>query len=208
MITERETVKSEVIFNDDRTHKFVLKRTWNKAKPQAMVVMLNPCDADSVICDTTTFLVVNNVARLEDFGGVTIVNLYSLMSSKLCLKWYSDEELTLPENDDYIVKNADEASKIIIAWGRGVEMNKRIEDRAMQVLNLLMPYREKMFLISDGDRVGLHPLTPSIRNRWILEHFDEASVKAKKKRQEAIPVEINTEKIEANEDKEATVVQS
>lgn len=206
MITERETIKGEAIFNDERTHRFVLKRTWNKAKPQATVIMLNPCDADSVICDTTTFLVVNNVARLEEFGGVTIVNLFSLLTSKLSFKWCPDEDLNLPENDDYIKKAVEESSKVILAWGRAVDTNRRIEERAMHVLNLLLPYREKMFLISDGDRVGLHPLTPAIRNRWILEHFDEASERVKQKKQEklneakvveeAIPVEVDVKELE------------
>lgn len=201
MITERETIKGEAIFNEERTHRFVLRRTWNKSKPQATVVMLNPCDADSVICDTTTFLVINNIARLEEFGGVTIVNLFSLLTPKLSFKWCPDEELNLPENDDYIKKVAEESSKIILAWGRAVDTNRRIEERAMQVLNLLLPYREKLFLISDGDRIGLHPLTPAIRNRWILERFDEASEKIKNKQQEnlakEIPVVVDDKELEA-----------
>lgn len=206
MLTEKETIKGEAIFNDERTHRFVLRRTWNKSKPQAMVVMLNPCDADSVICDTTTFLVINNIARLEEFGGVTIVNLFSLLTSKLSFKWSPDEELNLPENDDYIKKAVEESSKVILAWGRAVDTNRRIEERAMHVLNLLLPYREKLFLIFDGDRVGLHPLTPAIRNRWILEHFDEASERIKQKKQEKlnqakvaeklIPMEVDVRELE------------
>lgn len=218
MLTEKETIKGEAIFNETRTHRFVLKRTWNKAKPQATVIMLNPCDADSVICDTTTFLVVNNVARLEEFGGVTIVNLFSLLTSKLSFKWYPDEDLNLQENDDYIKKAVEESSKVILAWGRAVDTNRRIEERAMHVLNLLLPYREKMFLISDGDRVGLHPLTPAIRNRWILEHFDEASERIKQKKQKklneakvvekAIPVEIDIKELEQEaEESEETITE-
>lgn len=184
MITERETIKCEAIFNEEHTHRFVLRRIWNKAKPVATVVMLNPCDADALITDTTTYLVINNVARLEEFGGVTIVNLYSMLTSKLSFKWNDDNELNLPENDGYIRKAAEEANKVILAWGRGVESNKRITERAMQVLNQLLVYKDKLFLISDGERSGLHPLTPAIRNRWILESFKEASEKSKAKQDE------------------------
>ena len=42
-----------------------------------------------------------------------------------------------------------------------------------------MPYKEKLFVISDGERVGLHPLTPSIRNSWILLTLEESSAKQK-----------------------------
>ena len=179
MITERETIKCEAIFNVERTHRFLLKRIWDKSKPLATVIMLNPCDADALLTDTTTYLVINNVARLEEFGGVIIVNLYSLLTSKLIFKWNPDEELSLYENDDYIKKASEEASKIILAWGKGVECNKRLAERAVQVLNNLMPYKEKLFVISDGERVGLHPLTPSIRNGWILLTLEEASAKQK-----------------------------
>lgn len=184
MITERETIKCEAIFNEEHTHRFVLRRIWNKAKPMAAVVMLNPCEADALITDTTTYLVMNNVARLEEFGGVTIVNLYSMLTSKLNFKWNDDNELNLPENDGFIKKAAEEASKVILAWGRGVESNKRITERAMQVLNQLLEYKEKLFVISDGERSGLHPLTPAIRNRWILESFEKASDRSKAKEQE------------------------
>ena len=69
MITEKDTIKCEAIFNDEHTHRFLWRRVWNKDKPMATVVMLNPCHADNVITDTTTALVVNNVARLEKYGG-------------------------------------------------------------------------------------------------------------------------------------------
>lgn len=179
MITERETIKCEAIFNVERTHRFLLKRIWDKSKPLATVIMLNPCDADALLTDTTTYLVINNVAWLEEFGGVIIVNLYSLLTSKLIFKWNPDEELSLYENDDYIKRAAIEGSKVILAWGRGVDANKRLAERAMQVINNLMPYKEKLFVISDGERVGLHPLTPSIRNSWTLLTLEEASAKQK-----------------------------
>ena len=181
MITERETIKCEAIFNDDHTHKFLLKRVWNKNKPLATVIMLNPCDADALLTDTTTYLVINNVARLEEFGGVNIVNLYSIITTKLIFRWNPDDELNLQENDYYIRKAVEESSKVIIAWGRGVDSNKRLSERAMQVLNNLLECEANLFVISDGDRSGLHPLTPSIRNLWVLETLEEASKKQKQK---------------------------
>lgn len=87
MITEKDTIKCEAIFNDDHTHRYLWKRVWNKDKPLAAVIMLNPCMSDNIVTDTTTTLVVNNVARLEKYGGVIIVNLYSLLASKLSFRW-------------------------------------------------------------------------------------------------------------------------
>ena len=172
MITEKDTIKCEAIFNDDHTHRILWKRVWNKDKPIACVIMLNPCQADNIITDTTTSLVVNNVAKLEDFGGVSIVNLFTLLTPKLQMRWARDIDINDPDNDNYIKKAADEASVIVLAWGKGAELNVRISNRAEQVIKLLEKHKEKLFVISDGERKKIHPLTPSCRARWILESFE------------------------------------
>jgi len=169
MITEKDTIKCEAIFNEDRTHRYLWKRVWNKDKPVAAVVMLNPCIADNIITDTTTALVVNNIARLEEYGGVEIVNLYSKLTTKLRFSDDDNTELNEEENDTYIVKSIEESSITILAWGKASGSNTRIEERVIEVLNMIKPYQDKLYMISDGERIGLHPLTPSIRGKWILE---------------------------------------
>jgi hypothetical protein len=32
-----------------------------------------------------------------------------------------------------------------------------------------MPYKDKLYIISDGERAGVHPLAPSVRARWVLD---------------------------------------
>ena len=61
MLTEKDTIKCESVFNEDRTHRYLWRRVWSKDKPVIMVIMLNPCHADNIVTDTTTALVVNNV---------------------------------------------------------------------------------------------------------------------------------------------------
>ena len=85
MLTEKDTIKCESVFNEDRTHRCMWKRVWDKDKPLMGVIMLNPCHADNIITDTTTALVVNNVARLEEYGGVSIVNLYLMKTEHIGL---------------------------------------------------------------------------------------------------------------------------
>ena len=170
MLTEKDTIKCESVFNEDRTHRYLWRRVWSKDKPVIMVIMLNPCHADNIVTDTTTALVVNNVAKLKKFGGVEILNLYSLLTPKLTFD-KTDDELNDEENDTFILKSAETSSKIILAWGKAVNINARIEERAIGVLNMLKDYKDKMYVISDGERTGLHPLTPSVRANWILEKF-------------------------------------
>lgn len=171
MITEKENIKCESVFNDNKTHRFLWKRVWNKDKPLACVIMLNPCLSDNIVTDTTTSLVVNNIAKLEEFGGVSIVNLFSLLTSKLHMRWARDIDINDYGNDTYIKKAADEASVVILAWGRGAELNVRITNRAKQVIELLSEHKEKLKVISDGKRQGIHPLTPSVRSQWVLEDY-------------------------------------
>jgi hypothetical protein len=172
MITEKDTIKCESVFNDERTHRYLVKRVWNKDKPCIAVIMLAPCLSDNIVSDTTTNLVINNVARMEEYGGVHILNLYSMLTNKLCFRFNSDEDLSHVENDDYIVKSARECSKVILAWGKTENTNQRIAERAAKVIELLQPVADKLCQISDGTRSGLHPLTPSIRSHWELVKFE------------------------------------
>ena len=190
MFTEKATIKCEAVFSDDHMHRFLWKRVWEKTKPIATVIMLNPCESDGIITDTTTSLVINNVARLEEgFGGVAIVNLYSMLTSKLNFKWNADSDLNHEENDGYIMKAAEEASKVILAWGRAEDTNKRVEERAGELIKKLSKYEDKLYVISDGTgRYGMHPLTPALRNRWLLESYEVA--KEKRKEQEKAKAEL------------------
>ena len=167
MITEKGAIKTEAVFDDSRNHRFLLKRTWNKDKKKVCVIMLNPCHADTIMHDTTSYLVSNNTARL-DFGEVSIVNLFSVITSKLDFKNNKPEDLNAQENDTFIKKTANEADVIVLGWGKGVTSNQRILERVDEVMLLLQDCAEKLCVISDGERKNLHPLTPSVRGGWQL----------------------------------------
>lgn len=166
MITEKDTIKREAIFNDDKTHRFLWRQVWDSKKPLACVIMINPCLADTKMLDTTTFLTLNNICRLGDYGGVTIVNLFSLLTPKL--HFNSTAKLNDEANDSYIKKAAEEASVVILAWGKSVDTNIRLYNRSREVIDLLSDQKEKFRIISDGERIAMHPLTPSVRNIWFI----------------------------------------
>jgi hypothetical protein len=172
MITEKTNIKCESVFDDAHTHRYLWKRVWQKEKPLAAVICLQPSLSDNIIQDTTTALIVNNIARLDTYGGVVILNLYSMLTNKLSFRFNSDEELSHKENDDYIVKAAQECDTIVLAWGKGGNTNERIAKRAEQVIQMLLPYEDKLYVITDGERSFLHPLTPQIRQSWELVKFD------------------------------------
>jgi hypothetical protein len=185
MITEKQSIKCEVVYSDEtKQHRLQWSQIWDKNKPIACVIMLNPCAADCLIYDTTTYLVQNNIASLEKYGGVHIVNIYSKLTSKLNLRWDSDEELNDPDNDTYIKKCAAESEIVVCAWGTGAITNKRVLARAKSVVAMLKPFSKKLYVITDGAELrGVHALTPAVRNQWILKPFEardlEVAVKTK-----------------------------
>lgn len=172
MITEKDTIKCEAIFNDDKSHRLLWKRVWQKEKPLACVIMLNPCHADTVVTDVTTALVVNNIASLEEYGGVSIVNLFSILTTKLDFRHTRECDFNDYQNDKYIKLAAEEASTVILAWGKSAETNAKIYHRAEQVMDLLRSEKDKLRVISDGNRLGIHPLCPSVRAMWVLTEID------------------------------------
>ena len=113
MITEKTTIKCDAIFSDDKTHRFLWKRVWDKDKPIACVIMLNPASSTGIKTDLTSQLVLNNISNLEIYGGVIIVNLYSKITTKLNFKCNFPDELNLAENDSYIQKSAEEKFKAV-----------------------------------------------------------------------------------------------
>lgn len=168
MKSETTTVKSKALFSDDRTHRLLLRKEWDKTKPTAMVVMINPNSADTLNCDLTTMLVINNLNQLG-YGAVNIVNLYSIITLKLTLLRNSDEDLLDEENDTVIQQYAEKSDIIIIAWGSIGNYSQRIRDRQDELLEALEPYAEKLYQIGTK---GFHPLTPSVRTKWDLQKYD------------------------------------
>ena len=169
MIVEKDNIRCEAVFDENHIHRFLWKRVWDKNKPLAAVLMLNPNLSDNIVTDTTTTLVVNNIARLEEYGGVIIVNLYSKLTGKLNFRWNDDHELNHPENDTHILKAAEEARIVILAWGKSAENHQRMTERVDAVMKMLKPHQAKLCQLSDGKRTGLHPLTPTLRREWILD---------------------------------------
>lgn len=168
MQTETTILKSKALFSDDGKHRLLLKKEWDKNKPGAMIIMINPNTADALNVDMTTMLVLNNLCRLG-FGSVSIVNLYSRIMEKLSLRFNSDEDLIEHDADRIIEQYAAMSDAIIIAWGSIGRNTQRVRERQQEILNLLSVHKNKLYKIG---KEGYHPLTPAVRNGWHLEPFE------------------------------------
>jgi len=160
MITDKSVIKTEAVFSDDRQHRYLLKKEWDKNKKKAMVLMVNPSYADGMLVDPTTMYVLNNLYRM-DFGAAEIVNLFSALDGRKSMK----DEIE-PDNLEQILASAVRVDVIIIAWGKAGDSSKAVQQRQKYFLEKLSEFADKMQLIN------FHPLAPRMRLRWKLESFE------------------------------------
>lgn len=177
MKNDKIVMKSESVCSDDGLHRILLRKEWDRNKPSATIIMIAPSIAKSIEMDLTTMLVVNNVYQLG-FGSVNIVNLYSRISSKLLFKGLKEEELVMAGNDNCIKTSVEKSDCTIIAWGSIGDNHKRVAARQKSIFKLLETYMDKVKIIGDEKgRIGLHPLTPSVRKKWVLKNCKELKLK-------------------------------
>ena len=171
MLTDKATVKTEAIFSEDRKHRYLLRKEWEPKKPKATIIMTNPSTADMLTMDYTTLYIMNNVVKL-DFGSIDIVNLVSKMTLKLDVPKDLDPKLDA-DNVDFIIKSAEKADKVIIAWGKMGENNAKVRDAQDCLLEHLKPFKDKLCVIgNDSGGSGYHPLAPQIRFSWVLKKYE------------------------------------
>ncbi len=170
-ITEKSITKTDVIFSEDRQHRYLLRKSWNKNKRKAMVIMINPSSANEVNMDYTTMYVINNLSKL-DYGTVEIVNIYSKIDTKIQVTTL-ENDLSDIDNDKQLLQSAKETDTIIIAWGKCGENNAKIKERQLDVLEMLEDYVEKFHAIQGKfGRTGFHPLAPEVHSDWILAKYE------------------------------------
>lgn len=170
MSIEVITMKMKCVFSENSSHRFLMKKIWNKELPQANIITIAPSECHNVVNDLTTNIITNNLHMLG-FGGYTMTNLISKIGVDV-KKIKNTKDLWNNESDKHILSCAEAADKIIVAWGSFAHTRKQFADREKQVLELLKPFQDKVYQITDGaDRQFLHPLTPCVRNSFILKPY-------------------------------------
>ena len=99
---------------------------------QLLFVMLNPSTADAD-ADDPTIRRCRGFAQRLGYGTLAVANLYAFRATSPA-DLHDAADPVGPENDEWIDKLADEADRIIVAWGADVGP---IADRAERVLHRL-----------------------------------------------------------------------
>lgn len=164
MNTIKTTLTTEAIFSDDGKKRYLLRKTWDDAKPKLSIIMLAPSEASGIELDRTTQLVLNNTSRLG-YGSVTIANLFADLHDS-DLKQVEEND---SENLNAICKAAEGSDIIIYAPGVGKARNRMFTVRQEKALQKLLPFEKKLHCLcdEDGNARLQHPLSPAVRT-WHL----------------------------------------
>lgn len=161
MINEKNSIQNECIYSDDKSHRYLLSRIWNKDKPMALFVTKNAGQANGIYIELTNNIITNNLYKLG-YGGYYAVNLYSAINQR--------DKMFDKTTDDIIKKYSKLANDVIIAWG--TLTTKSLQKRESDVLDILIKNSKKLLTVCDNaGHMNVHPLTPSVRQGFMLTEY-------------------------------------
>lgn len=120
-----QTMRAGAEFSADRKYRYALWRIWDKSKPLVMFIGLNPSTANESSPDPTITRVIN-FARDWGYGGLYMMNLFGIVSSKPEILLTDPDPLG--ENDHWLEKIAIECEIIVFCWGVFKQARLRAED--------------------------------------------------------------------------------
>lgn len=114
------TAPKMAVLSDCRRHRYWLVRQWDRAAPLLVVCMFNPSTADAQN-DDPTIQRLCKWAKLWGYGGILVINLYSIRSSDPALVRAMEKEAWGDAQDQaigYALGIAAEQKKpVLAAWG-------------------------------------------------------------------------------------------
>jgi hypothetical protein len=103
------------VFNEARTHRYLLTRRWSHTGGLITFLMLNPSTADAFIVDPTVRRCIG-FAQREGAGGLCVVNAFALRSTDP-KALYSHPDPIGASNDWHIRQAAEGSAVTVAAWG-------------------------------------------------------------------------------------------
>ncbi|MBW4652020.1 MAG: DUF1643 domain-containing protein [Kaiparowitsia implicata GSE-PSE-MK54-09C] len=158
--------QSGAIFDPTGRYRYRLWRSWERAAPRLMVVMLNPSTADATHNDATLRRCVG-LSQVWGFGALDVVNLFAACATRPA----DLRRIPQPvgkENDHTICRTVEKADAILLAWGNGGTWQGR--DRTLlTLLYTVAPHKPQYCLGFTQARQPRHPLYVS--RHTLLQNF-------------------------------------
>lgn len=142
-------LESSALFSPCGRYRYELRRIWERNRPPAMFVGLNPSTADAERDDPTVRRCIQ-FARDWGWGGVVVVNLFAYRATFPADLFRAAAPIG-PENDRCLAHRQGGAGVVVAAWGNhGI-----YRDRAAEVLSKL---HRPHYLRLNGSGQPAHPL--------------------------------------------------
>ncbi len=105
----------DAIISDCGNYRYLLSRSWDPALPALLIIGLNPSTADALQNDPTIRRCIG-FAKSLGFGSLYVANLFAFRHPDPNTL-FAQADPVGPENDRYIRKYIQKASKVVVAWG-------------------------------------------------------------------------------------------
>lgn len=108
-------LEREAVISDCGKYRYLLRRTWDHAKPRVLFAMLNPSTADAEIDDAT----IRSCVRLSKglgYGSFEVVNLFGLRATDPVALMHASDPIG-PGNERAVIAAIMRCDTVICAWG-------------------------------------------------------------------------------------------
>lgn len=142
-------MQKDALLSEDRMYRYGLSRVWDKSKPYALFIGLNPSTADENKDDPTIKKCVDYVLKWG-YGGLKMTNLFAYRATLPSDLRKAKEPIGV-DNDKYIKELSKSAAITIVAWSN----DGSYLDRDKEVLRLI---KNPMCLNINKSGQPSHPL--------------------------------------------------
>lgn len=112
---QKHDMERSAEFSEDRRYRYNLVRVWTVHQPRLLFILLNPSTADEWVDDPTNRRGIS-FAHRWGFGSVVFCNLFAYRSPDPRIMKARRSPIG-PDNDAWILAEAEEADKIVCGWG-------------------------------------------------------------------------------------------
>lgn len=134
-------LERDAVISDCGTYRYLLRRTWDHAKPRALFVMLNPSTADAEIDDATIRSCIR-LCKSLGYGSFEVVNLFAYRATDP-EALFTAADAVGPRNDHSIEAAILRCDMAICAWGA----HPMARERGSSVAALLRGRRPAIFCL-------------------------------------------------------------
>lgn len=113
MISEVFSKDYGALFSNNRKYRYSLWRIWDKEKPLAMFIGLNPSKADETE-NNPTIRSVERIAKANGYGGFYMMNCWAYISTDP--EKLMDHKFNL-KNDLMLITISVKCKDVVFAWG-------------------------------------------------------------------------------------------